>query len=159
MAETEIIVKPDIPTVPEGSELTANAVPAFMAQHVEDFLRMSGIEAETWSWHHVVRGLAPIDVRQAFEGLRDFDEAGIFAIAPYVIESPLTHEQMTLLCRQMFASVWYAKRKIWGDDDEAPNEFELELFAEMTAPGRTMSDAEREMALDWRKRYLAKVGD
>ena len=159
MAETERIVRPDVPVVSDDAEPTLNSVPAFLSSHVMRFLEMEGIEAKLWSWGKIKRGQAPIDAKQACEGLRDLDEAGIVAIAPEVIESPLTHEQMTLLCRQMFVSEWYAKREIWGNGVKIPKEMQIPLFEAMTTPGRTMRDDEREWALNARNRNMSGAED
>lgn len=157
MAETERIRRPDVPNVADDAKRTLNSVPAFLAQHVEAFLRMEGIETETWTWHQIEQGLAPLDANQACEGLHEFDDAGIVAIVPYVIESPLTQEQMTLLCKQMFVSEWYARREVWGDNVNIPNDMKIKVFESMTKPKRKMSQQQQTWALSCRKNLIERA--
>lgn len=151
------IKKPKLPPIDKNATLTSIGIPAFLSDHIKDFLKLSAVKCHVWNRPQIMQGLSPITFTQACDDLKSFDDKGIYAMAPSVIQSPLSKSQMVTLCTQMFTSEWYVRRELMESGLHIPDDILMPLIQEMTQPNRTMSEKERQMALSYRASLLKEV--
>jgi hypothetical protein len=140
--------------VAADATLTSVGVPAFLSDHVKDLLQLSAVECHTWDRPDIASGNAPMTLSQAIDNLKAFDDLGIYAMAPSVVQSPLSKQQMINLCAQLFTSEWYARRELLQSGVHVPENLLTPILQEMTRPDRKMSDEQKQMALSYRATLL-----
>lgn len=103
---------PDEISTSDDVNLTICAIPAHLADAAAEILDRSGVAYKKWSCVATANGKAPMSIEDAIEDLKKFDEMGIYGLAPEVIASNTTKEQITTLCQQIAESEWYAWKEV-----------------------------------------------
>lgn len=151
------IRRPKIPPIEDNTPLTTTGLPSFLSDHIKELLKLSALECHTWDRPQIMHGKSPLTFKQACEDLKLFDAKGIYAMAPSVIQSPLSKDQMVLLCVQLFTSEWYVRRELTESGLRIPDDMLIPMIKEMTTPNRRMSDYEKQEALSYRESLLNEV--